>query len=85
MTPCTLLVVEDGREYSEAFERLAASGARPVRILRAESLAKARAALESGGVAGVFLDVVFDRVSGEELTGPLGDLLARSEATGSGP
>jgi hypothetical protein len=77
LTSRTLLVVEDGREYSEALERLAASGPGLVRILRAECLAKARAALEAGGVAGVFLDVVFDRVSGEELAGPLGALLAR--------
>jgi hypothetical protein len=77
VTPRTLLVVEDGREYSEAFERLAAAAEAPVRILRAGSLAEARAALETGGVAGVFLDVVFDRVPEAELAGPLAALLAR--------
>jgi hypothetical protein len=77
VTSRRLLVVEDGREYSEAFERISAGAARPVRIVRAAGLAGALAALEPGGVDGVFLDVVFDRIPGGELTGPLDAVLAR--------
>ena len=76
MTPRPLLVVEDGREYSEAFERLTAAK-REVRIVRAGSFVEARAVLEAGGIAGVFVDVVFDRIPEAELAGPLEALLAR--------
>jgi len=74
----TLLVVEDGREYADAFERLASLDGLAVRIVRAAGLREAREALEAGGVAGVFLDVVFDRVPSSDLAGPRDELLARS-------
>jgi hypothetical protein len=77
VTARTLLVVEDGREYTEAFERLAGAAERPVRIVRAGNLAEARPPLESGGVGGVFVDVAFDRVPEGELAGPLDGLVAR--------
>ena len=78
MSPKTLLVVEDGREYADAFERLASLDGLAVRIVRAAGLREAREALEAGGVAGVFLDVVFDRVPSSDLAGPRDELLARS-------
>jgi hypothetical protein len=74
----TLLVVEDGREYADAFERLASSEGLEVRIVRAAGLGEAREALEAGGVTGVFFDVVFDRVPSRNLAGPRDELLARS-------
>jgi len=74
----TLLVVEDGREYADAFERLASSEGLAIRIVRAAGLREAHEALEAGGVTGVFLDVVFDRVPSRDLAGPRDELLARS-------
>lgn len=67
-----LLVVEDGREYSEAFARLAPELA----VVRAASLAEAREAL-AAGVHALFLDVLFDRVPEESLAGDLAALAAR--------
>ncbi len=74
-----ILVVEDGTEYTDAFERLApASGAESFRFERAASLASAREALRSGAVDGLFLDVVFDRVPEADLCGDLEALTLRS-------
>ncbi len=67
-----LLVVEDGTEYSEAFGRFAPG----VEVIRATSLASARAALAQD-VDALFLDVVFDRVPEEDLAGDLPALVAR--------
>jgi len=66
-----ILVVEDGREYSEAFRALASSLLREdVELVRAGSLAQAEEVLSRGGVDAVFLDVVFDRTPPEDLIGP---------------
>lgn len=67
-----LLVVEDGREYTEAFARLAPE----LTVLRASSLAEAREVLASG-VDALFLDVVFDRIPEEGLAGDLAALVSR--------
>jgi hypothetical protein len=67
-----LLVLEDGREYTEGFARLAPE----LTVLRASSLTEARRAL-AGGVDALFVDVVFDRVPEETLTGDMASLVTR--------
>lgn len=67
-----LLVVEDGNEYSEAFARLDPG----LEVLRATSLAEARAGLARGADA-LFVDVVFDRVPEDALAGDLAALVTR--------
>jgi CheY-like chemotaxis protein len=73
-----LLVVEDGREYTEAFQSLAPrlAGA-PLEVLRAGDLPEARAQLASASFDAVFLDVVFDRTPAERLAGDAAPLIAR--------
>ena len=63
----TLLVVEDGTEYLEAFRRLAPG--LEVEVVRAGDAVEARGLLASRRVDGVFLDVVFDRTPEEKLCG----------------
>jgi DNA-binding NarL/FixJ family response regulator len=70
----TILVVEDGVEYIDAFRRLAA-GAEPVAWLHARDAAGARDLLERHRVDAIFLDVVFDRTEPGRLVGD-GDALA---------
>ncbi len=82
MSARRILVVEDGREYADAFERLlAARGSAAERggaeLVRAANLAEARAALEAKKPDAVFLDVVFDRTPEADLAGDLDALLAR--------
>ncbi len=72
-----VLVIEDGLEYGEAFARLSKGSDPPVEIVRLSRLEEARGVLKAGRIAAVFVDVVFDRVPGEELAGPLPDLVAR--------
>jgi CheY-like chemotaxis protein len=63
-----ILVIEDGREYVEAFARLAA-GAGDVELVRAADAEEALAALRTRRFDAVFLDVVFDRTPPERLAG----------------
>ena len=64
----TILVVEDGNEYVEAFRRLAGS-ADGVALIRAGDAEEARGVLARGRVDAVFLDVVFDRTPEDRLCG----------------
>lgn len=72
-----VLVVEDGTEYVEGFERLAAARGLGVAFSRASDLGSARAALASASPDALFLDVVFDRTPGESLAGDVEALVAR--------
>ena len=63
----TLLVVEDGTEYVEAFRRQARGG--DVELIRAGDADEARGVLAQRRVDAVFLDVVFDRTPEEKLCG----------------
>ena len=72
-----VLVVEDGREYTEAFSQLAAAKGADASFVRAGSLAEAGAAMAREKPDAVFLDVVFDRTPEEELAGDLDALIAR--------
>jgi hypothetical protein len=68
----TLLVVEDGQEYTEAFGRLVAGGSRDsIELLRAGNAAEARRVLRERSVDALFLDVVFDRTPPGDLSGDL--------------
>jgi hypothetical protein len=68
----TLLVVEDGTEYTDAFRSLAATAPRfPIELVRAGDCEEARRALSERSVDAVFLDVVFDRTPPERLVGDL--------------
>jgi CheY-like chemotaxis protein len=68
--PRTILVIEDGTEYTDAFRNLVASdAAASVELVRAADLEEARRALAERAVDAVFLDVVFDRIAPEKLTG----------------
>ena len=69
-----ILVVEDGREYADAFERLLEGRAE---LVHAANLAEARAALSEREPDAVFLDVVFDRTPEANLAGDLDALVAR--------
>ncbi len=73
-----VLVVEDGREYTDAFTRLSHAEASGVAFVRASSLREARERLAEGPVDALFLDVVFDRTPVEELAGDLAALVART-------
>jgi hypothetical protein len=70
----TILVVEDGTEYADAFREMAAT---PLEIVRAADLEEARRALASRAVDAVFLDVVFDRTAPEKLAGDREELIRR--------
>lgn len=76
MRPRTILLVEDGTEYLDAFRRLAPEGA-AVEWLHAADAAGARRLLAEHDVDAVFLDVVFDRTPKEALAGDLEGLVAR--------
>jgi hypothetical protein len=68
----TLLLVEDGTEYTDAFRNLAASDPRfPIELVRAGDCEEARRVLSERSVDAVFLDVVFDRTPPERLVGDL--------------
>lgn len=71
-----ILIVEDGTEYRDAFERLTAAEASPPAFTRVSTLEEAAEALAAGADA-LFLDVVFDRVPEGRLTGDLEALIAR--------
>ena len=72
-----VLVVEDGVEYVEGFERLASARGLEIAFSRARDLASALAALASHRPDAVFLDVVFDRTPEERLAGDAEALVAR--------
>jgi len=68
--PQTILVIEDGTEYTDAFRNLAAGAvAASIEIVRAADFEEARRALAERAVDAVFLDVVFDRIAPEKLAG----------------
>ena len=76
--PRTLLVVEDGTEYTDAFRSLVANDSRDsLDLLRAGDGEEARRILTERRVDAVFLDVVFDRTPSERLLGNLEDLIRR--------
>jgi len=67
-----LLVVEDGTEYTEAFQRLASNDSGPsVELVRAGDADEAARILRERKVDAVFLDVVFDRTLPGRLAGDL--------------
>jgi hypothetical protein len=72
----TILVIEDGTEYIEAFRRLAVPGA-TIELLSAANAAGARRLLAESRVDALFLDIVFDRTPVEDLAGDLEELTAR--------
>ena len=74
----TVLVVEDGTEYTDAFRSLVANDSRDsLDLLRAGDGEEARRILTERRVDAVFLDVVFDRTPSERLLGNLEDLIRR--------
>lgn len=70
----TLLVIEDGDEYAE-FARLFLS--RQFEILHAKSAREALAHLRARPVAGLLIDLRFDRATQEDLTGDIDEIAAR--------
>ena len=76
MSPCTVLVVEDGTEYTDAFRRLAGAEER-FEFLRAGDAREARRILAERPVDAVFLDVAFDRIAPERLEGRILPLVER--------
>ena len=72
-----VLVVEDGAEYVEGFERLASARGLEIAFSRARDLESARATLASHGPDALFLDVVFDRTPQDRLAGDAEALVTR--------
>jgi hypothetical protein len=76
--PRTILVIEDGTEYTDAFRNLAATdAAASVELARAANFEEARRVLTERAVDAVFLDVVFDRIPAEKLAGDWVSLVRR--------
>ena len=75
--PRRVLVVEDGSEYVDGFERLAAARGLDAVFTRARDLESARSALAAERPGAVFLDVVFDRTPEASLAGDAESLVAR--------
>ena len=74
----TVLVVEDGTEYTDAFRSLGASdSSESLELLRAGDGAEARRILAEQRVDALFLDVVFDRTPPDRLLGDLEDVIRR--------
>ena len=73
----TILVIEDGTEYTDAFRRLAPRGAAEAEFLRAADAGEARGLLAEREIQGVFVDMVFDRTPSDRLCGGLEPLIAR--------
>ena len=74
----TVLVVEDGTEYTEAFRRLSDGAVEEtVDFVRAADGEEARRLLADQPIDAVFLDVVFDRVAPDRLVGDLPALMSR--------
>jgi CheY-like chemotaxis protein len=76
-SPRRALIVEDGSEYVDGFERLASARGLDVVFSRAGDLDSARAALAAERPDALFLDVVFDRTPAARLTGDAEQLVAR--------
>ncbi|HEX7253545.1 MAG TPA: hypothetical protein VF376_11740 [Thermoanaerobaculia bacterium] len=76
MSARTVLVVEDGTEYIEAFRRLAGAGEH-FEFLRAGDAQEARRILAERPVDAIFLDVTFDRIAPERLEGAIEPLTER--------
>jgi len=72
-----ILVVEDGAEYVEGFERIASARGLNIAFSRAGDLESARTALASDGPDALFLDVVFDRTPEDRLAGDAEALVTR--------
>jgi CheY-like chemotaxis protein len=72
----SILVIEDGHEYVEAFSRLATGGGAAL-LVRAGDAEEAREALLRRIFDAVFVDVVFDRTPPEKLAGDLAAALER--------
>jgi hypothetical protein len=73
-----ILVVEDGHEYIDSFRGLVVSGPdHSVELQRVQDLDSARRLLDSGWPTALFVDVVFDRIPDETLTGDLSALITR--------
>ncbi|MGZ5428159.1 MAG: hypothetical protein ACXWFS_04055 [Thermoanaerobaculia bacterium] len=75
--PRGVLVVEDGSEYVDGFERLTAARGLGAVFSRARDLESASAALSAERPGAVFLDVVFDRTPEASLAGDAESLVAR--------
>jgi CheY-like chemotaxis protein len=75
--PRRVLVVEDGSEYVDGFERLTAARGLEAVFSRAKDLESALAALDAERPEAVFLDVVFDRTPEGSLAGDVESLVAR--------
>ena len=74
----TVLVVEDGTEYTDAFRSLGASdSSESLELLRAGDGGEARRILAERRVDALFLDVVFDRTLPDRLLGDLEALIQR--------
>ena len=74
----TVLVVEDGTEYTDAFRSLGASdSSESLELLRAGDGGEARRILAEQRVDALFLDVVFDRTPPDRLLGDLEDVIRR--------
>lgn len=74
----TVLVVEDGAEYTDAFRSLGASdSSESLELLRAGDGGEARRILAEQRVDALFLDVVFDRTPPDRLLGDLEAVIRR--------
>ncbi|MCP4804461.1 MAG: response regulator [Proteobacteria bacterium] len=71
---CRVLVVEDGREYSEMLTRFLTDG---FSFVRAGNGGEALAALATGEHDVVFLDMRFDRIPEADLVGDLAEITNR--------
>jgi hypothetical protein len=77
VSPRTILVVEDGTEYTEAFRRLAPAAPEKFEFLRAGDAGHARRILAERSVDAIFLDVAFDRTPPDRLAGDIEPLRQR--------
>ena len=67
-----ILVVEDGHEYIDSFRGLLLGRPDPtVELQRVQDLDSTQHVLDSGWPTALFVDVVFDRIPDETLTGDL--------------
>ncbi|HEU5248475.1 MAG TPA: hypothetical protein VFW15_00680 [Thermoanaerobaculia bacterium] len=73
--PRTILVVEDGTEYTDAFEKLADWDS--IELVRAGDRGEAARLLEERPIDAIFLDVVFDRTPSNRLAGDLAEQVRR--------